>query len=140
MPSVIVALPVLTAVVAKLKADATLSAIGIYNVVPQGALRPYLVIDGATEVPFNTLGTPSMPKWGGDVTFQAKVVSNQSDSEGLTILSRVKTVLDGQPLTMAGFPTVIVSFDSLQPSFTEIVAGSPVRHVPSVFRVQAHES
>lgn len=150
MPSIVTLLPVMTALVGKLSADATLVALlapapdagaGIYNEVYEGAKRPYIVVDGGTEVPFNTLGTLGAAKWGGNTTVQVKAITEGAgDAEGLAILSRAKTVLDGQPMTVPGFPTVIVEWDSLQPSFTEVVAGANVRHVPAIVRVLVHES
>jgi hypothetical protein len=151
MPSTLALAPVMAAVIAKLVADTTLTATlsvsktfggpGIYNAVPQGEIRPYLVVDGGTEVPFNTLGLATAAKWGSTTTLQVKHVGDlQSDWPGWVALSRVKTILDGQPLTVPGFASVIVEWDSVQPSFTETVGSTLVRHVPGIVRVSVHES
>lgn len=155
MPATLALPAVLTAIVAKLVADTTLAGLvanapagfggkGIYNVVPQTALRPYLVVDAGTEVPFNTMGSGA--KWGGNCVVQLKAVTDaESDLPGLTILSRAKVVLDGQPLTVSGYPTAIVQWETTLPTYPEVVGsfqvgGVQVRHCPALVRVFAHES
>jgi hypothetical protein len=148
------ALPaVYTAIVARLKADGTLTAMlasapadiggaGVYNHVPQKATRPYVLVGSGTEIPFNTMGNGNAAKWGGNCTVLIKAVSQKpSDTEALAILGRVKALLDGQPLTVQGFPDASAQFEDLQPIFTEDAPGLqyPLRHAPAVFRVYAHQ-
>lgn len=134
--------PVLKAVIAKLIADTTLTGLvtaapaafggpGIYTTPPQGALRPYLVVGVGGEVPFNTMGST----YGGKPTIPLRAVSDGSQLKGLDIINRVKQVLDGQPLTVTGYGSVIVAWDSLQDAYMEMVNGIQVWHVPAYITV-----
>jgi hypothetical protein len=149
MPAVMALPAIYTAIVAKLKADATLIALlaggaaGIYNVAPSGSAFPYLEVGKGTEVDFNTMGPDGLPKWGANTTVE---IAGRSQSSGagsdlplLTILSRAKALLVGQPLTVTGFPSVVVSLDIVAPMFTEVVDGRPTRTLPLILRVQVHE-
>lgn len=149
MPAVLALPLVYAAIVAKLKADGTLLAMlpsaanGIYNVAPAGAAFPYVEVGQGTEVEFNTMGPDGLTKWGADTTVQ---ITGRSQSSGagsdlplLNILSRVKALLVGQPLTVAGFPSAVVSLDSLPAMFTEVVDSKPTRTQALILRVRVHE-
>lgn len=149
MPAVL-ALPLIyAAIVSALKADATLIGLlpsgsgGVYNVAPSTAVFPYVEVGQGTEVEFDTMGPDGLSKWGANCTVQ---ITGRSQSSGagsdlplLTIMSRVKALLVGQPLTVAGFPSVVVSLDVLPPMFTEVVDSKPTRTQPLILRVQVHE-
>lgn len=149
MPSVL-ALPLIyAAIVAKLKADATLIALlaggaaSVYNVAPSGAVFPYVEVGSGTEIDFNTMGPDGLLKWGANCTVQ---ITGRTQSSGvgsdlplLVLVSRVKALLVGQPLTVPGFPSVTVSLDNLPPLFTEVVDNRPTRTQPLILRVQVHE-
>lgn len=149
MPSVL-ALPLIyAAIVAKLKADATLIGMlptgsgSVYNVAPSTATFPYVEVGQGTEVEFNTMGPDGLSKWGANCTVQ---ITGRSQSSGagsdlplLTILSRVKALLVGQTLTVSGFPSVAVNLDVVPPMFTEVVDSKPTRTQPLIVRVQVHE-
>jgi hypothetical protein len=149
MPSVLALPLVYAAIVAKLKADATLTALlaggagSVYNVAPSGAAFPYVEVGSGTEIDFNTMGPDGLPKWGANCTVQ---LTGRTQSSGagsdlpvLTIMSRVKAVLVGQPLTVAGFPSVAVSLDVVPPLFTDVVDNRPTRTQAVIVRVQVHE-
>lgn len=149
MPAVLALPAIYTAIVATLKADATLTALlatgaaSVYNVAPAGALFPYLEVGQGTEVDFSTMGPDGLSKWGANTTI-AIVGRSQSSGAGsdlplLTILSRAKALLVGQPLTVAGFASVIVSLDVVAPMFTEVVDSKPTRTQALIVRVQVHE-
>lgn len=149
MPSVLALPLVYAAIVAKLKADATLTALlpggasGIYNVAPSTAKFPYVEVGSGTEVEFNTMGADGLPKWGADCTVQ---ITGRTQSSGagsdlplLTIISRAKALLVAQPLTVPGFPSVIVKLDSVPAMFTDLVDSKPTRTQPLIVRVIVHE-
>lgn len=149
MPAVLALPAIYTAIVAKLKADATLTgllangATSVYNVAPATATFPYVEVGQGTEVEFNTMGPDGLPKWGANTTVQ---ITGRSQSSGagsdlplLTIMSRAKALLVGQPLTVTGFPSVVVSLDVVPPMFTEVVDSKPTRTQPLILRVQVHE-
>jgi hypothetical protein len=150
MPAVLALPAIYTAIVAKLKADATLTlllasgAASVYNVAPAGAAFPYLEVGSGTEVEFNTMGPDGLSKWGANTTVQVSARSQSSgagsDLPVLTIMSRVKALLVGQPLTVAGYPSVAVSLDSVPGVFTEVVDSRSTRTQPLILRVQVHEA
>lgn len=115
---------------------------GIYHAeAPQGALRPYLIVGEATEVPFNTMGPASSPKWGSDCSVMVKaVVQGSSDLPALAILNRVKALLEGTPLNVFGFGSAWCEFETAVPGNKELVGGIVVRHLPAIYRVRVHES
>lgn len=153
MASVLVASLVMPAVESLLVADATLAALvaaaptaynvggqpGIYQAAIQGAARPFVVITPGGERPFNTMGDVSDAKWGGAVSIDVKAVCDGTTAAGLAIVSRVKALLDGQTLTLSGFPSAICEWDALHPAYAELVGGQPVWHVPATFTVTAHQ-
>lgn len=149
MPAVLVLPAIYAAIVAKLKADVTLTGLlsdgasGVYNVAPSTAAFPYVEVGAGTEVELNTMGPDGLAKWGANCTVQISARSQSSgagsDLPVLTIISRVKALLVGQPLTVSGFASVNVSLDSLPAIFTEVVDNRPTRTQPLILRVQAHE-
>ena len=149
MPSVMALPAIYAAIVAKLKADAMLTALlpngasSIYNVAPSGATFPYVEVGLGTETEFNTMGPDGLSKWGANTTVQ---LTGRSQSSGagsdlplLTIMSRVKALLVGQSLTVDGFASSDVALDIVAPMFTEIVDSKPTRTQPVILRVQVHE-
>jgi len=149
MPSVL-ALPVIyEAIVSKLRADATLVAMlaagmnGVFNVAPTNSPFPYVEVGLGTEVPFDTMGPDGEKKWGSDTTLQitARTASSGSGSDlpVLRIMSRAKAVLVAQPLSVQGFPSVVVSFESMSPIFQEVIDGRNTRTGGLIVRVVVHE-
>ncbi len=133
------------ALMATLQADATLAMLigtRIYHAEAiQGAVRPYLIVGEATELPFNTMGPSAAPKWGSDCTVQIKaVVQGPSDFPGLQILSAVKSALEGRSLSVAGFGSAWVELESAPGVLRELVSGITVRHLPAIYRVRVHEA
>lgn len=155
MPSVLATPAVLTAVRAVLVADATLAATlatapaalgggpAIYaeDAVPQGATFPYLTLGAPTEIPWNTMGTKDLPKWGSQATFQVKALSKETADDGnYTRIARVKTLLDGETLTVPGYASAWTEFETAAAPFTEIVGGVVIRQFPVIFRALVHQS
>jgi hypothetical protein len=96
--------------------------IRIADEIPQAWLRdasfvPFVAVEGGTVRPFNTMGGPDRPKWGEVDGLQVRVVSQfRGDQEAAELMSLVKQRLDGQPLTVAGYPSVGVTFEGADPS------------------------
>lgn len=135
--------PVHAAILAKLKATPALVAIvPVARVTDQpGTTMPYVLVEAADETPFNTMGgTVDHPKWGGVATVRIRVVSQfRGDSEVLLIMNVIKSALDGQPLTVADYPTAIVTWrrvDLLKDTINSIVT----RELVATFEVTAHQS
>lgn len=150
MPSTIASGLVLTAILAVLRADSTLTGLvadaptayggkGIYPSAPQGAARPFLVVFPEGERPFDTMGSPAALKWGGMVGIGFKAVCEFTPTAGLSVLSRTKTVLDGQALSVSGFGSVVCAWEQMHPPYSELIGGQVVWHLPASMTVTLHE-
>lgn len=99
----------------KLQAYPSLTAIvpsdRIVNYVPQRPVFPYVYVQSAGERPFNTIGM-----YGSVAGLVIRMMSQyRGDDEVESILGEVKGCLDGQPLTVAGYPSVKVVFQNITP-------------------------
>lgn len=136
--------PVHAAILAKLKATPALTAIVPAERItdqPTSTMMPYVAVEAADETSFNTMGgTVDHPKWGGVASVRVRSVSQyRGDSEVLALTNIVKVALDGQPLTVASYPTAIVAFtrgDLLKDTINNIVT----REFVASFTVTAHQS
>lgn len=143
MPSTLALGPVHAAVLDRLKTTVSLTAVvPVARITdqPTGTTTPYVLVEGADETPFNTMGGANLPKWGGVTSIRVRVVSiYRGDAEASSILSLVKAALDGLPLTVAGYPTAIVAFvraDLLKDTINNVVT----RELVGTFTVTAHQS
>jgi hypothetical protein len=140
--------PVQAAMLAKLKAMAPIASDTTGVVIPAtrivdhqvGVLMPYVLVKGIDDLPFNTMGAADQPKWGGIDTLRVRVVSQyRGEVEVYELMSKIKIALDGQPLTVVGFPTAIVAWgraDMLEDTINNIVT----RELVGTFSVTAHQS
>lgn len=134
--------PVHAAVLDRLKNTAPLTAIvPALRITDQpGTTMPYVLIEGADETPFNTMGGPALPKWGAIAAVRVRVVSSyRRDAEAYSIFSLCLAALDGLPLTVTGYPTAIVAFvraDLLKDTINNVVT----RELVGTFTVTAHQS
>lgn len=116
-------------------------AIYAEGAVPQGAAFPYLTLGASTEIPFDTMGTSDLPKFGSTTTFQVKALTKETADDGnYTRIGHVKRILDGAPLTVSGYASAFCEFDSAAESFTETIAGVVIRQFPATFRVVVHQT
>jgi hypothetical protein len=141
------------AIVAVLAADATLAGLvapapttvgggpGIYGGrAPQGAAKPFLVVEIGDEFSANTLGPPDAEKFGARVTLVIRSVSQTfRDEPGMLILERVKVLLDEQPLTVAGFLSVCSEFETLLPVLVTVAGGVEIREHLMTWNVYLHQ-
>jgi hypothetical protein len=117
-------------------------AVWAEGAVPQDATKnvPYLTLGAETEVPSNTMGPSALPKFGSVVTIQIKALTTtRGDDAGFAIMSRVKALLDGTSLAVAGYGTAFAEFDSPVPAYLEAIGNVVHRHHPMIFRVQVHQ-
>lgn len=138
--------PAHAAVLDKLKADPALVAIVGNRVTDQppqtiaSTLYPFVVVEAGFETPFNTMGGVDLPKWGGVATVRVRVVSQyRGDAEALSVMALVRASLDGQPLTVAGFPTALVAFETAT-MLKDVISGIVTRELVGEFSVTAHQS
>jgi hypothetical protein len=136
--------PVHAAALDRLKTTAALTtivpAVRVTDSPTTATITPYVLVEGADETPFNTMGEPTAAKWGGLVGLRVRVVSTyRGDKEVYDLMTLVKAALDGLPLTVAGYPTAIVVFqraDLLKDTINNIVT----RELVGTFSVTAHQS
>ena len=148
MPSTQAIGPVLTAVLGVLRNTVALTTYVGTRVypdasgcdVPPKATYPYVSVESAGETPENTMGgTPDVLKWGSSVKVYVRIASqSRSDLQAASMLGIVKGALDGQPLTVVGYPSVDVAYESLQP-LTDLVVGQTTREWIATFDVLVHQ-
>lgn len=129
--------PVQTAVRAKLKADATLTALitNVYDYVPEAAAYPYIVIGEALETPalahdrFGRHTVPTLHVWD----------QYQGFKRVLEIGARVNALLDHQPLTITGLAHVVTRFEFSQ-TLTDPDGDGDIRHLVLRYRVVTEQT
>jgi len=152
MPAALALPAIQTAIVAKLKGDATVIAAlvvptirpngadGVYNTAPALAPFRFLTVGKGTEQSEHTMGPDNQPKWGANCTVE--IAARGQDSSDLPLLqlaSRIVTLFDGQLLTVVGYPSVVVSVESVPAIFDELVDNRETRTQPLILRVIVHE-
>jgi hypothetical protein len=137
--------PVCSAALAKLKAHAgVLAWAPTEKIADEFVTRPagqYILVESAGERPFNTMGgTPNALKWGAVAGLRIRIVSQyRGDAAVSDGLSAVKACLDGQDLTVTGFPTVSVDFVTAN-MLKETINGVTTRELVADFDVTVHQS
>lgn len=143
MASALVLPLVFAPIQAALTADATLQGLvgtRVYDNVPQTLTYPYVMLESGGESPFNTLGPAEGAKWGGSSRVDVRVVSQyRGETQGLTIASRIRAVLDGLRLDVSGYGRPMVTFETLVPIGLADVAGVKTREWVLQFAVTAHQ-
>lgn len=138
--------PVITAILAALRASVALTTYVGARVYPDDngdapsiLVYPYVQVESSGEVPFNTLGEPSAAKWGGLVRVHVRVGSqSRTDAQANSMTSVVKQVLDGQSLTVAGYPFADVAYEDLAP-MRDATGGKVTREWVSTYEVMVHQ-
>lgn len=130
--------PVTAAVIARLRADTGVTALvpaaRLTNEVVPGTTRPYVVVSVESETDDDTLSLG-----GIDAVLSTLIVSQYTgDKEQGQIASAIRTALDGQTVTLAGFTAPAdVSYEQALGAYKDEIAGVVVRHRPLWFRVRA---
>lgn len=114
--------PVMTAVLAALRASVSLTGyvgVRVYpdddGDVPTKPTYPYVQAESINEVPWNTFGAVTDAHFGSIARFQVRVGSqSRSDAQANTIASLVKQVLDTQTITVTGYTNASVEYVDLQ--------------------------
>lgn len=118
--------------------DATLSGLGITGVfdvrgVPQGQAFDYIVIGDTREQPFNTLG-----RRGYVSLCNIHIFSRAPGTKTpFSVLTRINTLLDQQPLTLATQTHVGTMYQGNQPPFTD--ADDLTTHLVASYQITTQE-
>ena len=136
--------PAAAAVLALLKATTALTAIvpaaRVVDDVSARPTLPYVLVESGLEHPLNTMGPPSALKWGSTAVVQVRVVSQyRGEAEATQIMGLVKAALDGQPLNVAGYASVVVAFESAR-MLKDTIAGVVTREFVADFAITVHQS
>ena len=105
------------------------------SVAPQKPTYPYWIVgDGGSETPCNTLGDAEQPKFGGEARVPIRLVTQYptSKAQTLAIFGAAKAAIDGKAFVVAGFGSVLVTVEAMQ-----VLQGSAVAGGPTVFEVVA---
>lgn len=153
IPAILATPRVLASLRAVLLADATLTArlatvpaangggpaIYTEGYVPADARTDYLVIG-----PFTERSTPTMGdgyRWGSELTTVIKLVSMNSNlSTCLATIDRVVALLQAVPLTVQDYAHGMAVLDVSVDAYSELIAGVPVWHFPTLWTVRVHQA
>ena len=101
---------------------------------------PYVLVEGGGESALNSMGAANAAKYGSFARVQVRVVSQKpGESEVSSIVNAIKAELDGQPLTVTGYPSAGVTFETLIP-LKDTVAGVVTREWVAEFEVTVSQS
>lgn len=139
--------PSVTAVRALLAASVTLTThIGarLYpddrGMAPPRPAYPFVQIESSSEGPQNTMGEPSAAKYGSEVRIRVRVVcQGTTEAQPNAISSVVKGVLDGQPITVSGYPFAGIEYQGLTPITAVLDGCSGVREWVNEYLLTVHQ-
>lgn len=128
------------AIVTKLAADATLTALGVTGVfrlrAPQGQALPYVIAGQQAGGDRYTLARRA---WR-DLVYQVRAVDGgESAVRANQINDRADALLTDQPLAVAGHTTLVVRRTTAV-EFEEISAGVVYQHVGGLYRIEVAPS
>lgn len=110
----------------------------VVNDVPDGQAYPYILVTHGDEHQWHTFGGATSGL-GWRVTIRVHIYSRtQSDLEALRILERCDELLNFQPLTVAGWGTVICERERAR-VLVEPVDKIETRHIPAEYVVRVHQ-
>lgn len=105
-----------------------LAADGVYDNVPEGTARPYIIIGEAIETPDN-----AHDRYGKNIVVTNHVWSEQKGyKESLEIMNLMVATLEQQPLVVEGFHHVMTQFEFSQ---TLRDPDPTIRHAIARFRI-----
>lgn len=138
--------PVCSAALAALRANSAVLARvpveRILDTVPARITGQYILVESAGERPQNTMGgTADALKWGSVAGLRIRTIGQYPvlDTDVWGTLSTIKGCLDGQPLTVTGYPTVSVDFFNAT-MLESTLNGVPTRELVADFEVTVHQS
>lgn len=139
--------PSITAVLALLRASATLTThvgLRVYpddrGMAPARPAYPYVQVETGNELPFNTLGPPSTLKWGSSVRLGVRVVTQGlTEAQANSISSVVKGILDGQPITITGYAFAGIEYRNLVPLTTVTEGCAGIREWLNEYLITVHQ-
>lgn len=130
-----------TAVYGVLHGDSTLLGLatgGVHNDVPDGQDYPHVLISKATETPWHTFGTATTGLGWKNIIRVHTYSRYQGDTEALSIHNRIVALLNFQPLTVTGYGSVLVEYESGR-MFVEDIEKLETRHQVDEFCVRVKQ-
>jgi hypothetical protein len=140
--------PAQAAVVALLKADATLTGMiaNVYDDVPNGTTKDFIAMGDWSEGSDDTLEDDNAGI-GSECRLTIHVLTDDQApnagtvskgfKKGQSVASRIKVLLHGQPLTIEGWTHVMTEHESTIAFRDEDEQGRPKRHQVSTYRIVA---
>jgi hypothetical protein len=106
---------------------------------PQTAAYPYAQVESSSELPLNTMGDPAGLKWGSFARIQIRLGSQwRSEAQVTQLVDDVKRILDGQPITLSGYGSAGLTFETLV-KLDDSEAGVVTREWIVEFELTAHQ-
>lgn len=136
-----------TAIYGVLSADSTLAGLSltdetdtveVYNDAPEGAGYPHVLISKATETPWHTFGVATSGLGWKDIIRVHVYSRYQGDREALAIHDRIVALLNFQPLTVTGYTSALVEYESGR-MFIEAIEKLETRHQVDEFCVRVKQ-
>jgi hypothetical protein len=115
-----------------------LTTVGVYNDSPEGADYPHVLISKATETPWHTFGTATTGLGWKNIIRIHTYSRYQGDTEALGIHYRIVALLNFQPLTVTGYTSALVEYESLR-VFVEDIEKIETRHLVDEFCVMVKQ-
>lgn len=141
MPSTVRSLaahPVTQAMVTRLDTASvkTIATGGVFNDVPEGTARPYVLVMNASEQPWNTMGA-----WGSELMQEVHAYSDyEGDLVTAQILEEVVRALDHRLFPVPGYVLTSCQFEQILNLEPVVERGITSRHRVGMFRVRVQES
>jgi len=128
-----------TAIYSALSTDGTLTGLcTVVGDIADDTPYPFVFVGTATEKPWNTMGGVASG-FGAECTVTCHVYSRYAgDYEALSILNRVKLLLDHVTLTVSGWNTVLCELDEAR-VLLEYPQKVEQRHIAARFLVRMHQ-
>lgn len=102
---------------------------------------PYILVESVSEVPYNTMGPRTSPKFGSSVRFTVRAVSQyRGDAEVNNLGEAIRGGLDGEKATVAGWPGKPLMTWEAATMLKTTVNGVVTRELVMDFNVVVHQS
>jgi hypothetical protein len=102
-------------------------------------VQPYAVVESLGETPFNTMGTQSALKWGGEATIGIRLKSlSRSEAEIAQLVGYVRAALPDGSITVSGYGSAWLTY-LVTDTPEDFIAGRKVREWIVQYQVTAHQ-
>jgi hypothetical protein len=125
------------AVYALLSGDATLTALAtVTGDIGPTRTYPFVLVGDGIEKPWHGMGGATSNKGYNDILRTHIYSSYQGDSQALSILARISTLLDYASLTVTGYGSVVCEYEQARVLRETDADRIEIRHIPAEWRIR----